>query len=68
MSMFDRARDAAKDYAAANPDKVEEAIGRVGEETDKRTGGKYTEQIDQAERKVADQMRGSEQQEQGEQA
>ena len=68
MSMFDKARDAAMDYAAINPDKVEEAIERVGEEIDKRTGGKFTEQIDQAERTVADQMRVSGQPEQGEQA
>lgn len=56
MSMFDQARDAARNFAESNPDKVEEAIQRVGEEVDRRTGGRFTEQIDQAEQAVADQM------------
>lgn len=56
MSMFDRARDAAQGFAESNPDKVEEAIQRVGEEVDRRTGGRFSEQIDQAEQVVADQM------------
>lgn len=56
MSMFDQARDAAQNFAASNPDKVEEAIQRVGDEVDRRTGGRFTEQVDQAEQAVADQM------------
>lgn len=56
MSLFDKARNAAEDFAAKNPDKVSEGIERVGEQVDQRTGGRYTEQIDQAERTVADRM------------
>ncbi|SDB84312.1 MT0933-like antitoxin protein [Raineyella antarctica] len=56
MSLFDQARNAAEDYAKNNPDQVNEAIQRVGEEVDQRTGGRFTDQIDQAEQAVAQQM------------
>ncbi len=56
MGMFDKARETAEKFAKDNPDKVTEAIQRVGDEVDKRTGGKFTEQIDQAEEAVTKQL------------
>ncbi|WOQ18475.1 antitoxin [Raineyella sp. W15-4] len=58
MSMFDQARDAAQKFAQDNPDKVREAVQRVGEEVDQRTGNKFTDQIDQAEQTIADRLAG----------
>lgn len=56
MGMFDKARETAEKFAKDNPDKVTEAIQRVGDEVDKRTGGKFTGQIDQAEEAVTKQL------------
>lgn len=38
--------DKAKDLANQHDDKVDQAIDKVGEQADQRTGGKYGEQID----------------------
>lgn len=59
MGIFDKAREAAEDYAAANPDKVDDAVRRAADEADQRTGGKYTEHIDRAEDAVADRFGGT---------
>lgn len=37
-----------KDYAAQNPDKVDSYIDKAGDQVDKRTGGKFSGQVDQA--------------------
>ncbi|MFV0461123.1 MAG: antitoxin [Actinomycetales bacterium] len=54
--MFDNIRDKASEAMANNPDKVEEVsdqvIERAGDAADKATGGKFTSQIDSAERQV----------------
>jgi hypothetical protein len=38
--------DKAKDVADQHDDKVDQAVGKVGDKVDDRTDGKYTEQID----------------------
>jgi hypothetical protein len=38
--------DKAKNMADEHDDKVDQALGKVGDQADQRTGGKYTEQID----------------------
>ncbi|GAA3208433.1 antitoxin [Dactylosporangium siamense] len=38
--------DKVKDLAHRHDDKVDQGIGKAGDQADQRTGGKYTEQID----------------------
>ncbi len=38
--------DKAKDLLDKHDDKVDQALAKVGDEVDKRTGNKYTAQID----------------------
>ncbi|AKE88927.1 MULTISPECIES: antitoxin [Rhodococcus] len=40
--------DKGKEFAAQNPDKVDEAIEKAGDLADRKTGGKYAEQVDKA--------------------
>lgn len=49
MGIFDK----AKQFAADNPDKVREGIEKVGDEIDKRTGGKYADKIDRVQEEAA---------------
>jgi ABC-type transporter Mla subunit MlaD len=49
MGLFDEAAAKARELAKDNPDQVNDAIDRVGQEVDERTGGKFSDQIDQAE-------------------
>lgn len=56
MSMFDQAREAAQKLAQDHPDQVDEVIKRVGDEVDQRTGSQYSQEIDQAEQAVRDQL------------
>ncbi|GAA2640508.1 hypothetical protein GCM10010399_87610 [Dactylosporangium fulvum] len=37
--------DKVKDLADKHDDKVDQALEKIGEEADKRTGGKYSDQI-----------------------
>lgn len=45
--------DKAKNFASKNPDKVRQAVEKVGDEIDKRTGGKYAEKIDRVQAEAA---------------
>jgi MT0933-like antitoxin protein len=38
--------DKAKEFAAKHDEQVDKALERVGDEVDKRTGNKYSAQID----------------------
>ena len=40
--------DRAKDLAEQHDDKIDQALEKVGDEVDKRTDGKYSDQIDKA--------------------
>jgi len=42
MSIFDK----AKDLIDQHDEKVDVALDKIGDEADKRTGGKYTDHID----------------------
>jgi hypothetical protein len=44
MSLFDK----AKDLLAKHDDKVDQALDKIGDEVDKRTGHKHTAHIDKA--------------------
>jgi hypothetical protein len=44
MSFIDKVRDLADKH----DDKVDQALEKLGDEVDKRTGHKYSEQIDKA--------------------
>lgn len=55
MSLFNSARrmmDKAQRYAQQNPDKVRRFTDKAARFADKRTHGKYRQQIDNAVRKV----------------
>ena len=56
MSLFDSAKEKLQDLAAQHPDQVEQlsdqAIERGGDAVDTATGGKYAEQVDQAQVKA----------------
>ena len=49
MSLIDK----AKKFIDDNPDKVREGIEKVGDEIDKRTGGKYVDKIDRVQEEAA---------------
>lgn len=51
MGLFDKVGDLAKEHE----DKVEAGIEKVGDIIDEKTGGKYSEQVDQAQ-KVANEQ------------
>ncbi len=38
----------AKGYAQQNPDKIDQAVEKVGDTVDKKTGGKYADKVDKA--------------------
>lgn len=52
MGLFDKAGDLAKEHE----DKVEAGIEKVGDFVDEKTGGKYSEQVDQAQKVVNEQL------------
>lgn len=49
MSLIDK----AKKFIDDNPDKIREGIEKVGDEIDKRTGGKYADKIDRVQEEAA---------------
>lgn len=52
MGIFDK----VSDLAAENADKVEAAIEQVGDFVDDKTGGKFAEQVDQAQQFAKEQV------------
>ncbi|HHU44940.1 MAG TPA: antitoxin [Actinomycetales bacterium] len=50
--------DKAKNFASKNPDKVRQAVEKVGDEIDKRTGGKYADKIDRAQEEAGKRLGG----------
>lgn len=52
MGLLDDAKNKATQFANDNPDKVEQisdqAIERAGDAVDSKTGGKFADQVDQA--------------------
>jgi len=55
MGFGDELRDLgkkAKDLAHDHPDQADKAIDKLGDELGQRTGGKFDDQIDSAERKA----------------
>jgi len=49
MSLIDK----AKKFIGDNPDKIRQGIEKVGDEIDKRTGGKYVDKIDRVQAEAA---------------
>jgi hypothetical protein len=47
MSMFDNMKDKASDLVDDHGDKVGEGLDKAGDFADEKTGGKYSDQIDQ---------------------
>ena len=54
MGIFDKVKAKAKDALAKHPDKVGQGIDKLADNIDKRTGGKYSEQIDRGADEVRD--------------
>lgn len=52
MGLFDKAGDLAKEHE----DKIEAGIDKVGDIIDEKTGGKYSEQVDQAQKTANEQL------------
>jgi hypothetical protein len=56
VSFFDSAKEKLQELAGDHPDQVEQlsdqAVGRGGDAVDSATGGKYAEQVDQAQVKA----------------
>lgn len=46
--------DKAKDLAAENKDQVDDVIDKAGEMIDEKTGGKYSDQVDQGQEAAKD--------------
>lgn len=38
--------DKGREFAAQNPDKIDDAIEKAGDLADRKTGGKYADQVD----------------------
>jgi hypothetical protein len=49
---FDELKDKAKDVLGQHGDQADQGIDKAGDFADERTGGKYTEQIDQGGQKA----------------
>lgn len=52
MGIFDDAKDKAQDFMGS--DKGDEALDKAADFADDKTGGKYSDQIDQGKEKVGD--------------
>ena len=52
MGIFDDAKDKAQDFMGS--DKGDEALDKAGDFADEKTGGKYSDQIDEGKEKVGD--------------
>ncbi len=50
--------DKAKDFASKNPDKVSEAIDKVGDLFDEKTGGKHAQHTDKLQEKAQEFLTG----------
>ncbi|AKK02079.1 antitoxin [Corynebacterium epidermidicanis] len=48
--------DKAKELAEQNPDKVDQIIEKVGDVIDEKTGGKFSDQVDQAQEMAKDKL------------
>lgn len=58
MSMFDNMKDKAEDLVNEHGDKVSEGVDKAGEFADEKTGGKYSEHIDQGTDRAKDGLDG----------
>lgn len=58
MGIFDK----AKDVASQNADAVNQGIDQAGDFVDERTGGKFTDQVDQGQEFVKNQLGNDQQQ------
>ncbi|MDO5077683.1 antitoxin [Corynebacterium sp.] len=47
----------AKEFAKANPQKVDQAVEKVGDLVDKKTGGKYVAAVDKVQETVKTQLK-----------
>ncbi|MGW7431953.1 antitoxin [Streptomyces sp. NPDC054861] len=48
--------DKLKEMMGQHPDKTQQGVERAGDMVDKKTGNKYTGQVDQAQRHVGDRL------------
>lgn len=58
MGIFDNLKDKAQDLVDSQGEKVGEGVDKAGELIDDKTGGKYSEQINQGEEKAKDALDG----------
>jgi MT0933-like antitoxin protein len=58
MGMFDNIKDKAQDLVDSQGDKVGEGLDKAGDFVDDKTGGKYSEQIDQGADRAKDALDG----------
>lgn len=56
MSMLDNIKNKAADLAKDNAEKIDDAIEKVGDFVDEKTGGKYADKVDQAQEFAKDQV------------
>jgi hypothetical protein len=49
---FDALKDKAKDVLGDHGDKVDQGVDKAGDFVDEKTGGKYSEQVDQGQQKA----------------
>lgn len=56
MGIFDKAKDLATQAVDQHGEQVGQGIDQAGAFADEKTGGKYTEQINQGEQVVKDQL------------
>jgi hypothetical protein len=58
MGMFDNIKDNAQDLVDSQGDKVGEGLDKAGDFVDDKTGGKYSDQIDQGADRAKDALDG----------
>ncbi|MQA87659.1 MAG: antitoxin [Streptosporangiales bacterium] len=61
MSVLDRLREKAKQFAGKNPEKMQRGIDRAAQKADEKTGGKYSEQINRGAAKAKEGEQGRQQ-------
>ena len=52
--MFDKFKDKAEDLAAEHGDTIEDAVDKVADIADEKTGGKYSDKIEMGAEKAKD--------------
>ncbi len=58
MGFLGKMKERAQQYAGKHPEKTQQGVDKAAQQADERTGGKYSEKIDQGRQKTQDYVQG----------